>query len=66
MLDQLYAAIRLLPEVERSLILLHLDGLAYEEIARITGMTENHIGVALTRTRKRLAALTQGIAHELG
>jgi RNA polymerase sigma-70 factor, ECF subfamily len=66
LLDQLYAAIRALPAAERSLVLLHLDGLSYEEIARITGMTGNHVGVALTRARKHLAALTQGVADELG
>jgi len=28
-------------------------------------MTENHVGVALTRARKRLAELLKGATHEL-
>lgn len=66
LLEQLYSAIRALHESERSLVLLHLDGISYAEISRITGMTENHVGVALTRARKRLAALLKGVVDELG
>lgn len=67
LLAQLYAAIRAIPESERALVLLLLDGLAYREIAEITGLTENHVGVALTRARKRLAELMnmKGDAHEV-
>ena len=66
LLEQLYAAIHALPEFDRALILLSLDGLSYREIAEVTGLTENHVGVALTRTRKRLAALMKGVTDELG
>ena len=45
--------------------MLLLDGLAYREIAEVTGLTENHVGVALTRARKRLTELLKGISHEL-
>lgn len=65
LLEKLYSAIRTLAGPERALILLSLDGLAYNEIADITGLTENHVGVALTRARKRLAALLKGITDEL-
>ena len=65
MLDQLYAAIQTLPDFDRALVLLSLDGLAYREMAEITGLTENHVGVALTRARKRLAELMKGVTHEL-
>jgi RNA polymerase sigma-70 factor (ECF subfamily) len=41
---------------DRALMLLALDGLAYREIAEITGLTENNVGVSLTRARQRLAA----------
>lgn len=50
---------------DRALVLLSLDGLAYREIAEITGLTENHVGVALTRARKRLAELMKGVTDEL-
>jgi RNA polymerase sigma-70 factor, ECF subfamily len=65
MLEKLYAAIHTLPGSDRALVLLALDGLAYREIAEVTGLTENHVGVALTRARKRLAALMKGVTDEL-
>ena len=64
-LDQLYAAIHALPMFDRALMLLALDGLAYREIAEITGLTENHVGVSLTRARQRLAVLMKGVTDEL-
>jgi RNA polymerase sigma-70 factor, ECF subfamily len=64
-LDALYSAIRRLPKPERSLILLHLDGLAYREISQITGLNENQVGVSLTRTRQKLQLLLKEIRHEL-
>ena len=63
---KLYAAIRAMPDPDRALVLLLLDGLAYREIAEITGLTENHVGVALTRARKRLAMLMEGVVDEVG
>jgi len=65
MLEKLYAAIHALPDFDRALVLLLLDGQAYREIAEITGLTENHVGVALTRARKRLAVLLKGVTDEL-
>lgn len=65
LVEKLYAAIHGLPEFDRALMLLTLDGLAYREIAEVTGLTENHVGVALTRARKRLTALVKGVTDEL-
>lgn len=65
LLEKLYAAIRALPDFDRALVLLSLDGLAYREIAEITGLSENHVGVSLTRARKRLAELLKGVTDEL-
>ncbi len=64
-LDALYASIRRLPKAERSLILLHLDGLAYREIGQITGLNENQVGVSLTRARQKLQLFLKEIRHEL-
>ncbi|MEO6873770.1 MAG: RNA polymerase sigma factor [Opitutaceae bacterium] len=64
-LGQLYAAIHRMDDADRALILLLLDGLAYREIAEITGLTEIHVGVALTRARKRLTTLMKGVIDEL-
>jgi RNA polymerase sigma-70 factor, ECF subfamily len=65
MLEKLYTAIHALPEFDRALVLLSLDGLPYREMAEITGLNENQVGVALTRTRKRLAQLMKGVTDEL-
>ena len=65
LLEKLYAAIQALPDFDRALVLLALDGLAYREIAEVTGLSENHVGVALTRARKRLAKLMKGVTDEL-
>jgi RNA polymerase sigma-70 factor (ECF subfamily) len=64
-LDKLYAAIQSVPNSERALILLMLDGLSYREISEVTGLTENHVGVALSRARKHLAEHMKGVIDEL-
>jgi RNA polymerase sigma-70 factor (ECF subfamily) len=64
-LAALYAAIHVLGPADKSLILLSLDGLSYREMADITGLTENHVGVALTRARAKLSEQLKGIRHEL-
>jgi RNA polymerase sigma-70 factor (ECF subfamily) len=65
LIGTLYSAIQAMPQFDRALVLLMLDGLAYREIAEVTGLTENHVGVALTRARKRLAELMKGVTDEL-
>ncbi len=61
-LNELYAAIRTLPALDRSLILLSLDGLGYRAIAELHGLSESNVGARLTRLRARLTAqLTQEI-----
>jgi RNA polymerase sigma-70 factor, ECF subfamily len=62
--EQLYAAIRRLSPVDRSLVLLYLDGLSYREMAEILGITENNVGVKLNRTKKQLMELLGGVSHE--
>ncbi|MEY4688938.1 MAG: polymerase sigma factor YlaC [Verrucomicrobiota bacterium] len=64
-LAAIYEAIRRLPPLDRSLILLQLDGVTYSEIAEIHGMTENHVGVRLTRIRCKLTELLGQKTHEL-
>jgi RNA polymerase sigma-70 factor (ECF subfamily) len=55
-LNWLYAQIRELPPVDRTLILLYLDKLPYGEIAEITGLSESNIGVRLHRIKQQLTA----------
>lgn len=63
--ERLYAAIRQLPKVEASLALMHLDGLSYQEMADVLGISDNYIGVKLNRIRKQLAEQLKGGNNEL-
>jgi RNA polymerase sigma-70 factor (ECF subfamily) len=58
-LERLYDAIRQLEGVDRSLVLLSLEGQSYAEIAAIHGLSETNVGARLTRARKKLAALME-------
>ena len=64
-IERLYAAIRQLPHVEAALALMHLDGLSYREMAEVVGISENYVGVKLTRIRHELAAQLTGGQDEL-
>lgn len=50
----LYECINELKKEDRAIILLHLEGNSYEEMADILGITVNNIGVRLLRVKKRL------------
>lgn len=65
LIERLYAAIRHLPKVDASLALMHLDGLSYQEMSEVLGISENYVGVKLTRIRQQLAELLQGASDEL-
>lgn len=56
-LEAVYAAMRTLPALDRSLLLLSLDGIGYREIAELHGMSESNVGARLTRARQRLTTL---------
>jgi len=62
-LIRLYAAIQTLPELDRSLVLLSLDGVSYAEIAALHGLSESNVGARLTRARKALARTLQPSAR---
>ena len=64
-LELLYAQIRALPPVDRSLILLHLDGVSYAEMAEIHGLSESNVGVRLTRLKQKLSDAIKEVSHEL-
>lgn len=63
--ERLYGAIQQLPKVDASLALMHLDGLSYQEMAEVIGISENYIGVKLNRIRKQLADELKGATHGL-
>ena len=65
MVAMLYAAIRQLPKLDASLALMHLEGLSYDEMSDVLGISENHVGVKLNRIRKQLAEQLKGAINEL-
>ncbi len=56
-IELLYQAINLLEPVDKAIILLYLDEKKYEEIAEIIGITKGHVGVKITRIKKKLESL---------
>lgn len=64
-LGRLYAAIRQLQPLERSLILLSLEGLSYREMAEVLGLSESNVGVKLNRIKSQLTQTLKGNEHEL-
>jgi RNA polymerase sigma factor (sigma-70 family) len=58
-LELLYAAIRTLAPLDRSLVLLQLDGAGYAQIAEIHGLSESNVGVRLNRIKHKLTAALQ-------
>lgn len=55
-IEVLYAHIRKLDPIEKGIILLHLEGKHYDEIAAITGFTVTNVGTRLNRIRQKLTA----------
>ena len=53
----LHAAVSELTGVEKSIILLFLENKKYEEIAEITGITQNYVRVKMNRIKKKLKKL---------
>lgn len=53
----LYRAIAQLNAAEKALVLLFLDDIPYAEIAEITGITENYVGVKMSRVKAKLKTL---------
>ena len=56
-LATLYSAIYKLDTLERALVTLFLEDFTYEQIAEITGITANNVGVMLHRAKKKLSCL---------
>lgn len=63
-LAKIYAAIHQLKPLDRSLMLLSLDGLSYREMAEVLGLTESNVGVKINRIKTQLIQTLKGDAHE--
>jgi len=55
----LYDRISRLDLIDRSLILLWLDGVSYDEIGAIIGITPNNVGVRLSRIKEKLVKMSK-------
>lgn len=55
--EQLWAALKQLNDADKALITLYLEDLSYREIAAITGITENNVGVKLNRVKSKIQQL---------
>lgn len=60
LLEQIYAGIRQLPPLDRSLMLLSLDEVSYREMAAIHGLSESNVGARLHRARQKLIGALKG------
>ena len=54
----LYDRISRLDLIDRSLILLWLEGISYDEIGAIIGISPNNVGVKLTRIKEKLVKMS--------
>jgi RNA polymerase sigma-70 factor (ECF subfamily) len=52
--ERMYEAIRTLNKADRALIALYLEDYSHREIAEITGITENYVGVKISRIKEKL------------
>ena len=62
-LNALRRAISALPDQDRLIVTLLLEGLSYKEIAEITGLTVNYVGVKISRIKQTLEQQMQEVHH---
>jgi RNA polymerase sigma-70 factor, ECF subfamily len=62
-LAALRRAIAVLPDQDRLVITLLLEGLSYKEIAEITGLTVNYVGVKISRIKQTLEQRVQEVVN---
>jgi len=53
-IKNLHRAVAQLTGIEKSIVLLFLENKKYEEIAEITGITQNYVRVKMNRIKKKL------------
>ncbi|MES2238902.1 MAG: sigma-70 family RNA polymerase sigma factor [Bacteroidota bacterium] len=55
--ERLFSALKLLDDSEKALIALYFEELSYQQIAEITGINENYVGVKLNRIKAKIKTL---------
>jgi len=61
--DRLLQALKMLRDEDKALIVLYLEDLSYKEIAEISGISENHVGVKLNRIKTSIQKIIKN-SHE--
>lgn len=56
-LERLHAVVKQLNEGEKAIITLYFEELSYQQIAAITGLSENNVGVKLNRIKNKIQKL---------
>jgi RNA polymerase sigma-70 factor (ECF subfamily) len=62
-LEALHRAIARLGDQDRLIVSLLLEGLSYREIADVTGITVNYVGVKISRIKQTLEQLVTEVGH---
>lgn len=65
-LQQLYAAIEKLTEVEKALTMLYLEDKTYLEMEEILGISQNNLRVKMNRIKEKLRKITQAFTYGIG
>jgi RNA polymerase sigma factor (sigma-70 family) len=63
-MTNMFKAMHQLPVIQRQILTLALEGLSYQEIAKVTGLNVNNVGVRLNRSKKALKALLEQNVQE--
>jgi RNA polymerase sigma-70 factor (ECF subfamily) len=63
-LEALYRAIAQVGEQDRLIVSLLLEGLNYKEIAEVTGITVNYVGVKISRIKQALEQIIAEVSHD--
>lgn len=64
-ISALHKAIATLSSVEKAIIMLYLEEKTYREIAEITGISKENVGVKLNRIKSKPEVILKPISHEL-
>ena len=63
-LNWLYAEIYKLDKIDRSLVLLLLEGFSYKEMSAILGIGESNVGVKINRIKKQLVVKSKNYEND--
>jgi RNA polymerase sigma-70 factor (ECF subfamily) len=64
--ERLYRVLRALPQVDRALVLLHLDDRSYREIAEVLGISETNVGTRISRLKQTLRQMAHQQENQHG